>query len=83
MPINISMAIWQAANQHHKSRNKGIERMTDYGCGHDAKPVYYGFVVDKRKRLLFIRWKYSKGIKGDRSKCFDCYLKEFENVSIH
>lgn len=46
-----------------------------FACGHLYKAnvdwdslTYYG-------KIDFIKWKYSVGTNGTRTKCFDCWLK--------
>ena len=47
----------------------------NYGCGHESKGL---LVLEGTPTMLIAveEWSKTVGVRGDKSQCFDCYLKE-------
>ena len=48
-----------------------------YKCGHDRKHLFLD-MEDSFVMVNYFIWRSSKGFLGDKSKCFDCYIKELK-----
>jgi len=48
-----------------------------YKCGHKGKIV----ILDDNLLSIsaWLEWKDSVGFNGDRSQCFDCFIKDLKN----
>jgi len=59
----------------YKSQKK--QEKSFYNCGHNRKHLF----VDMEDTFVMINyfiWKDSEGFKGNRRKCFDCYLRDLK-----
>ena len=45
-----------------------------YKCGHESKPIFIDR-MDTIKMVEYVEWEDTYGFNGDKSLCFDCYLK--------
>lgn len=48
--------------------------MTKYKCGHKVDTIIMNESL--LGLSIYLTWKDSAGYEGDKSKCFDCYLKK-------
>lgn len=51
--------------------------MIKYGCGHVSKGM---IIMDSSAPAMahYMVWQDSTGFDGDKSECFDCFLKRIE-----
>lgn len=51
--------------------------MTKYKCGHKVDTIIMNNSITGLS--TYLEWKDDTGFDGDKTQCFDCYLKEINN----
>jgi len=63
--------------ENKKEQRKKFKEESFYKCGHNRKHLF----VDMEDAFVIINyfiWKDSEGFKGNRKRCFDCYLRDLK-----